>query len=115
MSADGLALAAGSVLTLFFSYFPGFNARFAAKAPEVKRLIMAGLLAVVAAVVYGLGCSGFGASFGVEVACTQEGLIGLARVLLIAVIANQSLYSISPKTPAVQVANADAAFEALAE
>ena len=102
MSVESLALIAGAVLSLLFSYIPGLNASFAGLGSEVKRLIMAGLLLAVAASVYGLSCAGVGASFGIEVPCTQEGLLGLVNVFVLAVIANQGAYSITPKVKAVQ-------------
>ena len=115
MSAESLSLIAGSALSLIFSYVPGLNAKFAGLSAEVKRLIMLGLLILVAAGVYGLGCSGFGAEFGVAITCDREGLVGLIGSLVVAIIANQSVYAISPKTNAVQEARSDAVFEALAE
>ena len=115
MSAVDLSLIAGSVLSLIFSYVPGLNAAFAGKSAEVKRLIMLGLLALVAAGVYGLACTGYGAQFGLAVTCDQSGLVALLGSLLVAAIANQATYSISPKTPAVQEARSEAIFEALSE
>ncbi len=102
MSVESLALIAGGLLSLLFSYIPGLNAGFAGLGSEVKRLIMAGLLFLVAAVIYGLSCAGVGGSFGVSVPCTQEGLLGLVNVFVLAVIANQSAFSITPKIGAVR-------------
>lgn len=102
MSVESLALIAGGVLSLLFSYIPGLNASFAGLGSEVKRLIMAGLLFLVAAVIYGLSCAGVGASFAVSVPCTQEGLLGLINVFVLAVIANQSAFAITPKTGVVR-------------
>ena len=102
MSVESLALIAGGLLSLLFSYIPGLNTSFAGLGSEVKRLIMAGLLFLVAAVIYGLSCAGVGASFGVDVPCTQEGLLGLINVFVLAVIANQSAFAITPKTGAVR-------------
>jgi len=115
MSAESLSFIAGSVLSMLFSYWPGLNTKFAGLSSEVKRLIMLGLLVLVAAGVYGLGCSGFGAEFGIVVTCDRGGLVGLISSLAIAVIANQSVFAITPKTVAVREVLRDAAFEALAE
>ena len=115
MSAESISLIAGSILSLFFSYMPGLNARFAGLSAEIKRLIMLGLLVLVSAGVYGLACTSFGAQFGVAVTCDQEGLVALLGSLLLAVIANQTTYTITPKTGAVQEARSDAKFEALSE
>jgi len=102
MSVESLALIAGGVLSLLFSYIPGLNTNFAGLGSEVKRLIMAGLLILVGGSIYGLSCAGYGASFGVDVPCTQEGLLGLIYVVGLAVIANQSAFAITPKTGAVR-------------
>ncbi len=102
MSAEFLALVAGSVLSLLFSYIPGLNTGFAALGSEVKRLIMVGLLLGVAAAVYGLSCAGFGSAIGVEIACNQEGLVAVVTAFVLAVVANQSAYAITPKTSAVR-------------
>ena len=104
MTAESLALISGAVLSLLFSYIPGLNVKFAELGSEVKRLIMAGLLLVVAGSIYGLSCAGWGTSFGVEVACDQEGLLNLVQVFVIALIANQGAYAITPKTTAVREA-----------
>jgi hypothetical protein len=85
-----------------FSYIPGLNTSFAGLGSEVKRLIMGGILFLVAAGIYGLSCAGVGASFAVSVECTQEGLLGLVNVFVLAVIANQSAFAIAPKTGAVR-------------
>jgi len=115
MSAESLSLIAGSALSLVFSYVPGFNAKFASLSAEIKRLIMLGLLVLVSAGVYGVACTGYGAQLGIAVTCDQEGLVALGSALLLAIIANQTTYTISPKTGAVKEARKDAIFEALAE
>ena len=115
MSAEALALTAGTFLTLFFSYVPGLNAKFAAQSEEVKRLIMLILIGGVAVGVYGVACLGYGEPFGITVACDQAGALGLIQAFVVAAIANQSVYKRAPKTPAVQEARKEAAFEALAE
>jgi len=105
MSAESLALISGAVLSLLFSYIPGLNVKFAELGSEVKRLIMAGLLLAVAASVYGLSCAGWGASLGIVVPCDQEGLLSLIQVFVLALIANQSAYAITPQTNAVREAS----------
>jgi len=102
MSVESLALIAGGVLALLFSYIPGLNASFAGLGSEVKRLIMAGLLFLVAGSIYGLACAGVGASLDISVLCTQEGFLGLVKVFVLAVIANQSAYAIAPRTLSVR-------------
>lgn len=104
MTATQLALLAGAVLSLFFSYVPGLNVKFAVLSSEIKRLIMLGLLIVVAAAVYGLSCTTFAADIGIQVTCDQPGLVQMVTVLILAVISNQSVYTVSPQLPAVREA-----------
>jgi len=96
MSAEYLAGVAGVVLSLIFSYVPGLNAKYAALDGTIKRLIMLGLLVVVAGGAFGLACAGWGVDLKVAVSCDRAGLVGLLQVLSLAVIANQSAYAISP-------------------
>lgn len=99
MTSEFLALFAGAVLSLAFSYVPRLRDWWAAQAPEVKRLLMAGLLFVVAAAVFGLACAGWLAALlpGVTVSCTQAGLLELVKIYILALVANQGAYSLSPQ------------------
>lgn len=103
MSANSLALIAGTFLSLLFSYVPGLNKKFAAVDPVYKRLSMLGLLALSAAAIYGLSCFGW-ALGGFEVPCDEGGIKQLIEVFIVAIIANQSIYTISPETKGVREA-----------
>ncbi len=93
MNATELSAIAGVVLSLAFSYIPGLSGWFDAKEPTAKRLIMAGLLLVAAAAIFGLSCAGV-----LTVAtCDQNGALGLVSAFIAALVANQSTYLISPK------------------
>ena len=104
MSANELSVIAGILLSLAFSYIPGLNVKFAELDPLYKRLIMLGLLVAAAAGVFGLACSPLAAELGLKVACDKAGAIGLASQLVLAIIANQSAFLISPKPAEVQAA-----------
>jgi hypothetical protein len=95
MSADTLALYAGVILSLLFGYVPGLSDWFATLDGVKKRLLMAGLLLLVALGVVGLACSGYGSIFGVPVTCDQAGIAGMIRAFVEAMIANQATYAIS--------------------
>ena len=97
MSAENLSLVAGTVLSLAFSYIPGVRTWFMGFEPIIKRLIMLALLAVITGVVYGLSCLGWGSEWGITLSCDQTGLLGFVKQFVIAVIANQSIYTISPQ------------------
>jgi len=97
MSAEGLSLIAGAVLSLLFSYVPGLNTWFDGVAAEYKRLLMAGLSLLAAGAVYGLACAGLGAQFGLVVTCDQTGAISLVSAWVLTLIANQGVYAVTPR------------------
>lgn len=97
-----LAAISGAVLSLAFSYIPGLNVRFAELTPEIKRLVMAGLLLVISAVIYASGCAGI---VQAGITCDQQGIVQLAWILISAIMANQSTYNLTPRTEAVKQAS----------
>ena len=104
MDAALLASLAGILLSLLFSYVPKLSEKFAILEGVYKRLIMVGLILVVAGGTFGLSCAGvIGA-----VTCDQPGALGLVKAFIAALIANQSTYMISPETNRVQQARLSA-------
>jgi hypothetical protein len=101
LTAEFLAAVAGVVLSLAFSYIPGVRTAFAGLMPEVKRLVMLGLLAVVTIILTLLTCNGI---VDTGVACDQNGIIRIVWTFILAMIANQTTYQISPQPPDVQAA-----------
>ena len=97
MTAEMLTLIAGVLLTLGFSYIPGLRTWYAGKSDEVKQVIMLVLLVVVAGVSFGLACLGWGASLGIVLACTVDGGLGLVMQIVLAIMANQGVYKLSPQ------------------
>lgn len=106
MSAEMLSAVAGAVLSLLFSYVPGLNVWYASLESIYKRLIMAAMLLLVAASVFGLSCTSWAAEWGIEVTCDQPGLQVAMQAFLFALIANQSMYLISEETKGVREAKA---------
>lgn len=94
-----LAAIVGAILSLAFSYIPKLNVWFASKEEEVKRLIMAALLIVLAGVIFGLQCAGV---LEAGLACDKQGVVQLIWILLSAVVANQSVYKITPQLESVK-------------
>jgi hypothetical protein len=94
-----LAAIAGAILSLLFSYVPGLNTWFASKDEEVKKLIMALLLLILAASLFGLQCAGV---LEAGLACDKQGVVQLIWILLSAVVANQSVYKITPQLESVK-------------
>ena len=97
-SAEFLTAAGGVLLSLGFSYIPGLQARFDQLDGTGKRLVMLSLLALTSLSIFGLACLQWGSSLGLQgVTCNQAGALGQARVFVLAVIANQATYLISPR------------------
>jgi hypothetical protein len=105
MSAELLSTIAGAILSLLFSYVPGLSGWYQKLGENgtgldggtARRLIMLGLLVLTAAGAYGLSCSGWGSNFGFALTCDQPGIVGLLQGLVLAVMANQSTYSLTPR------------------
>jgi hypothetical protein len=98
MTAEQLALTAGVILSLLFSYIPGLNVKFTALDPVYKRLVMLVLIIISAGGIFGLSCAGI-LSY---VTCDQAGAWGLVELIVLAAIANQSAYLLSPTAAAVK-------------
>ena len=92
MTAESLALYAGVVLSLLFGYFPGLKGWFDGLETGKKRLIMAGLLLAVSAGIFGLSCWKI---VDPVVVCDQTGLVGLGKVFVLSVIANQATFTLT--------------------
>jgi hypothetical protein len=97
MSAETLSLITGTLLSLFFSYVPGIHNWYTNFEPIIKRLIMLGLLLLVSVSIYGFSCLGWAADWGISITCSKTGLQTLIKQTVLAIIANQSIYSLSPK------------------
>jgi hypothetical protein len=94
MTTELLASIAGIVLSLAFSYLPRLSNWFDKLPPQYKRVCMGGLLVAVAGAVFSLSCGGIVAS----VACDRAGLLGLVKVLIAALIANQSAFLLTKRS-----------------
>lgn len=97
MSAETLSLIAGTLLSLLFSYVPGAREWFDPLSATHKRLTILGLLTISAGAIYGLSCLGWGSAWGVTIPCDQKGVLVLLEQLILAIIANQGVYAISPR------------------
>ena len=93
MSSESLALVAGVLLSLLFSYVPGLKDWFDKLSGNHKRLVMLGALLVSALGVFGLSCTGR-YNF---VACETDGAWALIEVFVLAAVANQAAYGFTPE------------------
>ena len=93
MSAEQLGIYGGNVISLGFSYVPKLKDWFDKLSPDYKRLVMLGSLAAIAAGSIGLSCLGRYDAF----TCDVDGAWKAGEVFILAAIANQSAYMLSPK------------------
>jgi len=106
MTAELLAAISGIVLSICFSYIPGLSKWFGELTDEYKRLLMLGLLAVVAGAAFGLACAGFAADLGITIPCDKSGAVELVKAFIAAAVANQAAYKLSPYSQSRKAANA---------
>lgn len=92
MTAEQLAQIAGVVLSLALAYIPAFAQWYAQKDAPAKARIMGGLLVLTAVGIYGLACARLAIDLGFTVVCDQAGLLGLFKILIAALIANQTVF-----------------------
>ena len=97
MSPQTLSTIAAIALSLAFSYIPGLSGWYERLDGIAKRLLMLIIVVCVAVGAFGLACAGWGADLGLELSCDQPGAIALLQSLVLALVANQSTYLITPK------------------
>ena len=103
MTPTLLSSLAGITLSLIFSYIPGISSLYEALTATYKRLVMLFLLAVVSIGAFGFACLGWLSLFYDQgavpgaVACTEQGGVELLTAFVLALVANQSTYLITPK------------------
>ena len=100
---DTLALFAGALLSFAFSYIPGLSAKFDALDPNGKRLTMAAVLIGAGALIVGASCVPALTGLlpeGWAVTCDQAGLLAFGRAVILAVVANQGAYDLTPRKAA---------------
>ena len=88
-----VSLTAG-VIALVFGYFPALRVMFAALSSEAKSGIMIGLMVLVGFAAWGAGCIGWIAT---DLACTQDSIPTLIKLILIAIVSNQATNRIAPE------------------
>ena len=92
MSSQLLAGIAGIVLSLLFEYLPGLHDWYNALVDTKQKLVMLAALLLSAAGVFALACIG---RYDL-VTCDVAGVWVLVEYFVLAVIANQATYLISP-------------------
>ena len=95
MTVELLVAIAGGFLSLALAYVPKVKEWYEPKTPEQKAQIMAALLIAATLGVFGLACANLLVLFGLEVACTAASAVQLLQLLLVALAANQAVFSIA--------------------
>lgn len=93
MTYQLLSTVAGIVLSLLFSYVPGLKDKFNALAPDQKRGVMLILLLATAAGFLGVSCLG---RYG-GLTCDADGSWKALEVFILAAIANQAAFALTPR------------------
>lgn len=98
MNTTVLAGIAGTILALFFEWFPGVAGWFDKQTPIIKRVVMSASLIASAGVVYGLACAGLLADLNWNLTCDEAGLTKLLGILFAALATNQTFHALIKKT-----------------
>ena len=92
MTVETVVGIASVILAVVFQYVPWLKDKYGDLADNYQKLIMLGLLVLVVAGAYGLSCFKLGDYF----TCDNEGMLKAAKLLLAAIMANQSVFKILP-------------------
>jgi len=95
ISPEWIAGIAGAILPLIFSYIPGLKHLWEKLPGVYKRISMLVMLVIVTGAAYGVACVGWAPILGLEINCDREGALTLINALLLAIMANQSVYEIT--------------------
>jgi len=95
MDSTTLASLAGIVVSVLFEYTPKLHTWYNGLDDTTQRLFMLGAMALVAVVVFGASCANF--NLGYSVACSSAGAVGLLKVFISALVANQAAFILTPK------------------
>lgn len=93
MTGEELLAVAGIVVSLIFEYFPKLSVWYNGLEDNIQRLIMLGLVAVIAVTVFGMSCAGLSDAY----TCDKRGAWELVKMFVVGVVANQSTYLVLPR------------------
>lgn len=89
MDSIALGTLAGSVTSLFFSYFPGLSTWFSGLESDKKSLFNLVVLALVTIGAYVSNCYGI---YQLGLVCDQQGLVDLIKLFVATVVGSQSTW-----------------------
>lgn len=93
MTESTITLIGGALLSLGFSYVPGFNQWFQSLSGVYKRLVLAAALLLVAVGSVALSCAGL---FDTGAVCSEQGIMDVVSALILAFVASQAMYTATP-------------------
>ena len=88
MNLETFGILAGAALSLLFAFVPGFKGWYEKLPPDYKQLVMLGLIFVVVAGKFGLGCLGKDQTF----ACNADGAYEALVAFILAIAMNAGVY-----------------------
>lgn len=92
MTVEILVGFVSAVVAIVFQYFPFLKEKYGALADNYQRLVMLGMLVLVVAGAYALSCAKLFDYF----VCGTEGLIQAGKLLLAAIMTNQTVFMLLP-------------------
>ena len=94
MSSELLVSIVAFLLSLALAYIPGVKEWFESlDGPGKARVVAVGLIAVSVGV-FALACANVLVLFGLQIACTAASAVELLKILVAALVANQSTYTL---------------------
>ncbi len=94
VTQEALAAIAGAILSLAFGYIPGLKDWYGRQQSEIKAAIMAGLVILVAAALFGMSCLA-PIALPFAVACTNQGAWDLFVTVVFVLMGNQGAYALA--------------------
>lgn len=94
--SDLILYAAGVLLSVLFTYFPGLKTWYEAQSGK-KALIMLGLSLLVAIVYFALACTVLAAKLGITISCSTDGALLLVIAFIKIAVTNQATYLLTKK------------------
>ncbi len=97
MTLEILVGIAAVVLSLALAYIPALHAKYDQLDAAGKARVMAALLIGVTVAIFALACVGWLTYFGLTIACTVPSAVELFKLLIVALTANQSTFTLLVK------------------
>jgi hypothetical protein len=98
MSVEVFTAAVAILVSLLFEYVPGLSDWYNKVPDKFQRLIMLGLMVVVAGVALGFNCAGWFTSYIPKISCSQAGVEEMFVLLLTALVSNQTTHLVLKKS-----------------